>query len=318
MTNYERLEFLATVADLYYLGRRSQAEIARKFGYSRSAISRLLTEAHQHGLVDIRINHPIKRSVNLETELCNRYGLRSAYVVQRSNLDYTRMLRLLGKAGAAYLDEITDLSILGLGWGTALFEVGNALHQRRLPLVKVVQMIGGIGHGDPHIDGPDLARTFAQALGAQYFTLNAPHFVADARTRASLMTERHVHETLDLATQANYAFVGVGSVEPERSALVRAGYFSAVEMDEIKRAGAVGDICGTHFDENGRILNIAINQQIVGISLRALSASNCTIVGIAGGKVKAAAILGALRGGFLDVLVTDSNAAEAVLAGSIS
>ncbi|MCB9431977.1 MAG: MarR family transcriptional regulator [Ardenticatenaceae bacterium] len=63
MTNYERLEFLATVADLYYLGRRSQAEIARKFGYSRSAISRLLTEAHQHGLVDIRINHPIKRQL---------------------------------------------------------------------------------------------------------------------------------------------------------------------------------------------------------------------------------------------------------------
>lgn len=314
MINYERLEFLATVADLYYVGRQSQAEIARKFGYSRSAVSRLLTEAQQNGLIDIRINYPIKRLVHLETELRDRYGLRSAYVVQRSNLDYARMLRVLGKAGAAYLDEITDLGILGLSWGTALYEVGHALRQRRLPLVKVVQMIGGIGHGDPHIDGSELARTFAQALGAQYFTLNAPHFVADTHTRAALMGERHVHETLELAAEASYALVGVGSVEIERSALVRAGYFTAAEMMQIKRAGAVGDICGTHFDENGCILNIAINQQIVGINLRALAVSQCTVVGVAGGKVKAKAILGALRGGFLDVLVTDSNAAEAVLA----
>jgi DNA-binding transcriptional regulator LsrR (DeoR family) len=37
------------------------------------------------------------------------------------------------------------------------------------------------------------------------------------------------------------------------------------------------------------------------------------VVGVAGGEEKVAAILGALRGGYLNVLITDSVTAQAVL-----
>ena len=59
MVSYERLELLATVADLYYIERCSQAEIANRLGYSRSAVSRLLSEAHDRQLIEIRVNHPM-------------------------------------------------------------------------------------------------------------------------------------------------------------------------------------------------------------------------------------------------------------------
>ena len=109
------------------------------------------------------------------------------------------------------------------------------------------------------------------------------------------------------------ALVGIGSVDRERSSLVRAGYMSVAEMAELHAEGAVGDVCGVHIDIQGRVLDVEVNRRRIGIDLPALAAGPCTVVGVAGGRVKAAAILGALRAGFLDVLITDSNAAQAIL-----
>ena len=142
---HDRLQLLATIADMYYVEGRSQADIARQTGYSRSAVSRLLTEAREQGVVEIRINHPLRRSADLEQALTARYPLRACFVAQRGQLDYPRMLQMLGRLGAAYLSEhMLPDSVLGISWGTAIFEVGQALRQRYWPNLQVVQMVGAI------------------------------------------------------------------------------------------------------------------------------------------------------------------------------
>lgn len=313
MDNQDRLQLLATIADLYYVEKRSQAEIADQYEYSRPTISRMLAEAHEKGLVEIRINYPLQRMVEMEAALRNRFGLDFVAVADRSSLDYARMLRLIGRLGAAYFDQIPAPGVIGVSWGTAVYEVVTALQRRRVPNVRVVQMIGGVGTGAPNTDGPEVARLFAQALGGQHTLLNAPLIVASQATRDELMDGRQVREVLAQAMQADYALVGIGSVDRERSSLVRAGYLTVGEMAELEAAGAVGDVCGVHIDAAGRVLDVDVNRRRVGVDLAELAKSACTIVGVAGGKVKAAAILGALRGGFLDVLITDSNAAQAIL-----
>ena len=106
MVSYERLELLATVADLYYIERCSQAEIASRLGYSRSAVSRLLSEAHDRQLIEIRVNHPMQRDSQLEYALRSRFELEAVYVAQRGFLAYDRMLMQLGRLAAGYLDEV--------------------------------------------------------------------------------------------------------------------------------------------------------------------------------------------------------------------
>ena len=314
MPGQERLQFLATVADLYYIERMSQAEIAGRFGYSRSAISRLLTEARDQGIVEISINHPLERLYGLEQKLRSTFNLTDVRVARRGTLNYQRTLRLVGKLGAHYLDEqLPDGAALGISWGTAVHEVAQALQSRSRSGIQVVQMIGSLGYGDPMIDGPEVARTISNILGAQYHTLNAPLIVDDQIGRQALLGERRIRETLEMAIHTDYALVGVGSVELERSSLVRAGYLTSAEIQQIQNGGAVGDICATHYDIFGNILDLDINTRIVGINLRAITTSPCTIIGVAAGKMKAPAILGALRGGFLDTLITDSTAAEEVL-----
>jgi DNA-binding transcriptional regulator LsrR (DeoR family) len=60
-------------------------------------------------------------------------------------------------------------------------------------------------------------------------------------------------------------------------------------------------------------LDIDVNRRVVGISLDNLSRIE-TVIGVAGSSRKGAAILGALRGGYVNVLITDDQAAQKVLA----
>jgi DNA-binding transcriptional regulator LsrR (DeoR family) len=54
-------------------------------------------------------------------------------------------------------------------------------------------------------------------------------------------------------------------------------------------------------------------QRIIGIELASLKRTG-RVVGVAGGRKKSQAILAALRGGWIDVLITDRRTAESLLA----
>jgi DNA-binding transcriptional regulator LsrR (DeoR family) len=74
----------------------------------------------------------------------------------------------------------------------------------------------------------------------------------------------------------------------------------------------VGDILGQFFDAAGRVVPLPIHDRRIGIELSDL-AQIPKVVGVAGGLHKVEAILGALRGGYLDVLVTNELAALRLL-----
>jgi len=74
---------LLAAARLYYLENRSQAEIARELGTSRSNVSRMLTEAQRQGIVTVTINDPSGRMTELENDLRARFGLVEVRVAQR-------------------------------------------------------------------------------------------------------------------------------------------------------------------------------------------------------------------------------------------
>ena len=55
---------------------------------------------------------------------------------------------------------------------------------RRLPNVKVVQLLGGVGAPHATIDGPEQVRRAGEIFGAQHYYLNAPMRVDSAERRA--------------------------------------------------------------------------------------------------------------------------------------
>lgn len=308
-----RLAYLARVASLYYDQRKTQQEVADDIGVSRSAVSRLLTEAREKGIVEIIVHYPWRNSPELERALTSSFGLRAARVLLRESKSYEQMLQGIGTLAACYLSDILHNGVvIGVSWGTALYQTVMAMRQMALPAVEVVQMIGAVGSEDALVDGPVLAQLLANRLGGRYRYLHAPLTVQSEAGRAALLQERNIREALERAEQADVALVGIGSTVPELYSLLRAGYVSEEEAKRIREAGAVGDICAQHYALSGEWLDIEINRRIVGISLQKLSEVD-VVIGVAGDVRKAPAILGALRGGYLDVLVTDDQAARRIL-----
>jgi DNA-binding transcriptional regulator LsrR (DeoR family) len=312
--NVKDAELLARVASLYYEDDLTQHQISKQLGYSRSAVSRLLSKARQVGIVEIRVNHPLRRNTELEDSLRTRFELNSVHVLARLSTSYERTLRRVGALGARLVEEmVTDGTKLGVSWGTAVYEVAHALRYSYLPEVVVIQLIGAMGTPDPQIDGVELARTYAAEFGGRYRILPAPAIVESPEVRDALLSDRAIKETLEQARNVDFAIVGIGTTDPCMSSLVRAEYLTEKEVKELADAGAVGDVCAIHFDAQGNILDLPIDHRVVGIKAQDLKAIPTTL-GIAAGEVKAPAILGALNARLVNSLVTDDSAARSILA----
>jgi DNA-binding transcriptional regulator LsrR (DeoR family) len=83
-------------------------------------------------------------------------------------------------------------------------------------------------------------------------------------------------------------------------------------LDLLRAAGAVGDICLRFFDAAGAAVATPLNDRVIGMKLEQLRGVK-RAVGIAGGKQKLRAIRGALRGRYINVLITDRFTAQDLL-----
>ncbi len=309
----DKEELLIEIATLYYYDGLTQREIAKRFGISRSNVSRLLTEARRRGIVEIKVKQKIQLDYDLQKEIANMFHLKDARILKSSRLNYKEMLKKLGAIATGYLKTILGkVSIIGMSWGTAIYEIVNAFEPEVYKDIEVIQMIGGIGAENPDIDGTELARRLAEKVGGRYRYLHAPLIVESADIKRAMMQERNVKGTLERVKKADIAIVGIGSTNPNVSSLIRAGYLNKKELSEIKKLGAIGDVCAKHFDIYGNLCQIDLNERVIGINIEELKKINY-VIGIAGGKVKASAILGVLRGSYINVLISDDQAISEVL-----
>jgi len=311
----DRLNFLAQIAAWYYEEDLDQEAIAGRISRSRSMVSRLLDEARHAGLVEFRVHYPLRTDPQLERRLCDTFDLKEAIVLAAPPDDNDTLLRRLGELAARSVQQVLHPGIvIGVGWGTGVHAVVRAMPSWPVPDAIVVQLIGAVGYGDPLVDGAELARWLAQKLSATYRYLSAPLLVEDEKVAQSLLRQRSIADTLELATHAEIVLVGIGTVKSSLSSLKRAGYLSEAELAGLEEAGVVGDFLSRQYDCRGHLADVSHNRRVVGLSDLSSLRAVPRVMAIAGNLVKAPAILGALRGRFFNVLVTDALAAAEVLA----
>jgi deoxyribonucleoside regulator len=110
----------------------------------------------------------------------------------------------------------------------------------------------------------------------------------------------------------NPTLAGIGSTPPKYSSYYLAGYVPIEELNQLVQAGAVGDVCGLHFDLQGDEVCQTFCERLVTISKEDLFEIP-ERMGIAGGPGKVQPALGALRGGYINTLVTDDQTARQIL-----
>ena len=307
-----RHDLLVNVAKLYYVQQLPQREIARALGISRSSVSNLLQQCRDQGIVEIRINDSSTHAQRMQRELCARFGLAVA-VVLPSDPDPEQAKVHVGRAAAALVEPLLHDGVrIGISWGTTLYQLVRHITPVALSNVEVIQLHGGLGAGDPDIDGFGLAQKLAEKLHGSYRIMQAPIIVQSVELRRMLEAEPGISAALRSGAGADIALFGIGSNIPGISSLVRAGYLREEESLSLLSAGAIATVCGLQIGADGAVVPSELNARLVGIDRETLVRIPVR-VGAAAGARKADAVLAAIRGRFVTALVVDEAIASRVL-----
>ncbi len=311
----ENLRVALKAAQLYYENNLTQDEIAQKLRLSRPKVSRLLQEARDAGLVKITVAVLPGSRTDLERQLEQRYNLLDVLVVEVSQPDsYVQTARELGAAAASYFRRVVqDGDTIGLTWGMTLAAMVDNLTQEKKRQVRVTQLVGGLGEPDSEAHATDLARRLAMMLEANLQLIPAPGIVKTVELARLLRSEPYVAQVLEQISQVNLALVGIGAPNTNSLLMQNERIITWKEIQPILDLGGVGDI-GLHFyDINGNVLHSEIEQRLIGASAEHYRQIE-RVVGIAGGMNKFSSILGAVRGRLINILITDVDTANHLMA----
>jgi DNA-binding transcriptional regulator LsrR (DeoR family) len=304
-------ELLARIAHRYYVDDWTQEEIAREFALSRPKVQRLLVQARQAGVVDIRVQAPPGLHLELEDELCAAFDLTDAKV-SSSPPDPQAQREAVARSAAQYLERrLYDGAVVAVGHGRDTGEVPRFFRPSRRLDCTFVSAMGG----SPRVDAPtnpnEICRALAEQCGGRAESLYAPAYVESAEMRDGLLQQEAIEHTLHLAARANVALVGIGGTDDDCT-MVRSGCLSTDEIARLVRQGAVGDILGNYVDVDGRLIAAPHRDRLVALSVDELRGIE-TVVAVVSEVEKPLAILGTLRAGVIDVLIVDEANTRAVL-----
>lgn len=307
MGNYEKVNLLVNIARLYYEHNYSQQMIAEKLKLSRPYVSKLINKARESGLVSIQINDPNAAESQLETEVRQKFNLKKVIAVPENNDEYR--LEKVTLAAARYLNLIIeDNDIIGVAWGSTLYSFAlNVIPRKDIKNVTVVQLCGGISNLGKNIYASEIPKKISDAYKGIPYILPLPAVVDDKNVKNAIIRDKNINGILEMAKKANIAVFTMGTFGYD-GALARADYISSKEVDILFEKGAVGDICSRIINIRGEICDKDLDSRTIAIELDELLEKEYRI-GIAYGMNKIKCIIGALKGGYPNVLVTDEETA---------
>ncbi|OLC31591.1 MAG: hypothetical protein AUH81_17445 [Candidatus Rokubacteria bacterium 13_1_40CM_4_69_5] len=309
--------------ELYYRQGRSQKDIASALGVSAATVSRLLKRAFDEGLVRVELDLP--RTQELETALAERFGLRDVVVIAAGGRGDVK--EELGVAAAAYFEKVAANGMrVGLSCGFTLYHTIRALRERRVRDLALYPL-----SGESTLKLVDLSpNTLVGMMAAKYrphvtaYALPVQHLVSlrqIERERRRLLRDPEVRQIYEAAQAVDIALVGVGQIGEQTPGFCSLAESYGVSVKRLREFGIVGEINYQPFDAEGRIVDEpelrALMRRVLSVGgerLQDLSRRDDRyVIAVAGGKSKIEAVRGALRGRFMNVLVTDEDVAQAVL-----
>lgn len=306
-----RLDEAARAGWLYYVAGYKQDEIARALGVSRQTAQRLVAMAVREKLIRVRLDHPITRCMELAEKLTRTFGLRHCEVVPSDPADPDSITGL-AQAGAAILErELAGPQgrVIAVGTGRALRACVEDLPPMNRPDHTVVALLG-------HMMPGGLSTRYSVVM-RMADRLNAAHYPMPLPIYARTVKEREIFRLLDAVKQihrlvgkADLTLVGIGNIGAEAPLLLD-GVLTEVDIRRYAQAGAVGEIAGWLFDENGALIDAPANDLVNSVPLGV--AGDRRVYGVAAGTARAPAIRAAMRGRLINCLITNETTAEKIL-----
>lgn len=305
----EKTYTLATKAAwFYYMENYTQHQIAEAMGLSRAKVIRLLEDAKTDGIIQFNFRKDDSTRVSLEKNLIAAYGLNDAFVVP-TPLNEAALTHTISRAAALYVsDHLRPGGYLNIGYGDTVSSMLGYLAKEHEDPINVVSMTGGVSYYLPSVS--------STAYAMHLFLIPSPLIVSSSEVRDALLGEKSIQEIYAMTEHADMSVVGIGAAV-EGATVLRNGIIRESELAILKMQGSVGDVLNHFYDSEGNPITTEIENRTISTDIEKLRTMK-NVVGVAGGSEKVAAIKAVLRGGYLNVLVTDSKTAEELLLSSAS
>ncbi|WP_435927266.1 sugar-binding transcriptional regulator [Dryocola sp. BD613] len=304
-----RLDQKVRAAWMYYIAGQNQSEIATQLGTSRPVVQRLIAAAKEEGIVSIGLSHPVASCLNYAQMLKEKYDLIECNIVPAFTSDITLDSVSFGcyQLMEKYLRADND-KVIGIGSGLTLkktirridFDSPNA---RCVALISAMDAEGKCNYYD------DVPLLLASKIQAKYYQWPAPRYAQTSLEHQMWCSNRLFNNVLSVAQDADVIFVGIGALSQE-SPIFRDGFITSEQLETLTLQGAVGEILGRFIDAHGEVVESDINNLITSYDIRR---SQCPRIAAACGEDKRSTIFAALKGKWVNGLVTDEHTARWLL-----
>ncbi len=312
----KRRDEAAKAAWLYFIGGRTQDDIAKQLDLSRQAVQRLVSFAVTEKLIKFRMDHPIASCMAVAKQIEDRYGLEFCDV---SPTDTASPGSITGVAVATAIRMNRLLAsktptILAVGTGRTLRAMVDELDVLERPQHKVISLVGNMaadGHASPY----EVAMRLADKIGAQRYPMPAPVVTGTVEEREALQSQRSFAILRELRTQARASFVGISEIAWQ-APIHQDGFIDDADISTLIEDGAIGEITGWPFDASGQRLDTPIYDRVASLELEIPPKRLTVVAGCGPNKIEP--LKAALAGGLMSALITDDATAKELLAASSS
>ena len=266
-------------------------------------VNRLLDKARKAGIIQFSVREGDSKRMIVERELITQFGLKDAFVVP-SPLNEQDINESVAQAAAMYIHErLEKTGYINMGYGDTSSRILNHLANICEFPVNVVSLTGGVNYYLPN--------TRSNIFNAKLYLTPAPLLMASEDIVKAMEQEPSVKQIRHMATLAQMSIVGIGGVDSNATLLTN-GTLNHSDVLLLSMQGAVGDMLCHFIDKDGNVIQSSLERRLMSTPLEQLKEMNNSI-GVAGGSTKSEAILAALKGNYLDVLITDETTATNVL-----
>lgn len=311
MNELERKRFLAKIAGLYYIEGLTQQKIANKLSISRTKVSRYLTRARKEEIAEIKINYPAEDFSNLEYKIENKFKISECIISSTLDSDETTIKAMSGSLNNLLSRILKDGSYIGIGWGGSLSEMSKYINVMEKSDIKVVPMIGGLGKTGTGVHTNSVAKNIADRMNGISYMIHSPAVLDNREAKEIVEKDSNVKEIMDMSSKIDTAIIGMSDLGKD-STMIKTGSFDEKDFKYLEGLGVVGDVNLIFIDENGNHIPNKIDERIVRVPLEGMKRID-NVIGVAFGKRKLGVLLGALRGGIINILFTDEETAKEII-----
>ena len=304
---------LVKVAWYYYMENMTQQQIAEFLDIPRMRVVKLLSQAKDEGIIQFKINQTIEKKVGIENSLMEKYSLNDAVVVPVSNPE--NINECLAKAAASYIDEKTkDGDYINIGFGRIVSNTLSILMYNTEKEISFVSLTGGVSYYTSSIIKGAHYRSSSKTT--PNISIIPSPLLSNTRAGAeAFQSEPAVKDIFKMNTYANMSVIGIGALT-ENATIFKTNIANENDFRLLKMKGAVGDLLSQFIDENGNLIETDFHNRLITTPLERLKDYQNTIA-VSGGVEKFMAIKAALRGKYLNTLITDEVTANKLIENTI-